>query len=111
MGPTLQLLDAKLQRLRQLRTQAHDRFDPIWKSGEITRYQAYRWLAKQLGMPFKRCHFSQMSVKQLLRSIQICSDPRNHPEQEAAPAASAECAGKCVAKAKGRARSRRSRKA
>lgn len=39
---------AKLE-LRRLRSQAHGVFDPLWQSGEMTRAEAYAWLAAELG--------------------------------------------------------------
>ncbi|MBR5172236.1 MAG: hypothetical protein IKW14_02425 [Phascolarctobacterium sp.] len=51
---------------------AHASFDPIWKSGIIERGLAYSWLARELGIEYADCHFSEMSVPQLKRAIGIC---------------------------------------
>ena len=51
---------------------AHAVFDPIWKSGIIERGLAYSWLARELGIEYADCHFSEMSVPQLKRAIGVC---------------------------------------
>jgi len=35
--------------LRDWRIKAHAFFDPLWKSGKMTRQQAYEWLKEKLG--------------------------------------------------------------
>ena len=36
--------------LRNLRIQAHRKFDLIWKNGIMTREEAYRWFADSFGL-------------------------------------------------------------
>ena len=43
--PLGRLANAKL---RALKVEAHKQFDPIWKSGLMTRREAYKWLADML---------------------------------------------------------------
>jgi hypothetical protein len=40
--------------------------DPTWQSGEIfeTRRQAYKWLAKVLGLPIKKAHIGMLDKAQ-----------------------------------------------
>ena len=45
------------KQLREMRTAAHEKFDALWKSGEVTRDQAYIWLANKLEIPDEYCHF------------------------------------------------------
>src|SRR5690606_34253549 len=44
----------------QARRGAHDAFDPIWRSGLITRKEAYKLLAKEMGLTLDACHMSLM---------------------------------------------------
>ena len=59
--------------LKNLRSQAHRLFDPLWKSGKRTRNQAYKWMAKRLGIPVKECHFGQLDNDVLTRAVEILS--------------------------------------
>jgi hypothetical protein len=43
---------------------AHIEFDPLWQYGGLTRVEAYKWLAEQLGVPVGECHIGQMDVEQ-----------------------------------------------
>lgn len=44
----------------QLRSMAHDLFDPIWQQGHVSRSHAYRLLAEEMGLRPARAHFKQM---------------------------------------------------
>ena len=57
--------------LKKLKMKAHALFDPIWKSGNTGRDQAYKWLAKKMGIPGKDCHFGHFNKAMLLKSIEI----------------------------------------
>ncbi len=50
--------------LRALRHRAHLAFDPMWKSGQMTRRAAYQWLADQLKMERRLCHIGHMGLDQ-----------------------------------------------
>ena len=58
--------------VRNLRRRAHIVFDRLWKSGEVTRSSAQRWLAKELRIAVKQCHFGYMNRENLERVIQLC---------------------------------------
>jgi len=51
--------DATLVRARD---SAHKEFDKIWKKRHMTRTEAYRWLAREMGVPYDDCHMGMMSV-------------------------------------------------
>ena len=51
--------------VRRLRMRAHIAFDQLWKSGDVTRSSAQRWIANELGIPFRKCHFGYMNRQQL----------------------------------------------
>lgn len=42
--------------LRAMRRRVHVLLDPLWRSGDMTRAEAYAWLAKRLGMDERRTH-------------------------------------------------------
>lgn len=43
--------------LRRAKRAAHDIFDPIWRSGAMTRTEAYALLAAMMGLSAADCHF------------------------------------------------------
>ena len=55
--PLGRLADAKL---RELKKQAHEVFDQIWKLKFKRRYYAYRWLSEQLQRPYDYTHIGMM---------------------------------------------------
>lgn len=57
--------------LRTWKQQAHSNFDPLWKSGEMSRRDAYTWLADQMKLDFKKCHIGMFNVEQCKRVVQI----------------------------------------
>lgn len=62
------LVDAETHELRQ---KAHELFDPLWKSGKMTRKAAYRMLARRIYIPQKECHIKLMDKKRLNRVIEF----------------------------------------
>ena len=62
--------------LKTLKKQAHALFDPLWRTGARSRNQAYKWLAKKLGIPVKACHFGHFDKAMLSKSIAILSKLR-----------------------------------
>lgn len=48
--------------VHEARIRAHDAFDRIWKSGLMTRTEAYKELSERTGIPKKRCHIKQMGI-------------------------------------------------
>jgi len=75
--PLGKMAEASTRRARQ---QAHAIFDPTWKSGKITRSQAYTWLAEKMGISKAECHIGQFSVEQCETVIRILS--KETPSQE-----------------------------
>lgn len=58
--------------LRELRKKCHRKFDEIWKSGQMKRTEAYRWLGKQMKMTREQAHialFRDEECKKLLNLI------------------------------------------
>lgn len=49
--------------LRKARLQAHIAFDTLWKTGKMTRRQAYRILANRLKKKVKDCHIGIFDIE------------------------------------------------
>lgn len=58
------------------RSRAHDAFDPLWQSGEMSRNAAYRWLAQELGIERDDCHMSLFNKTMCEKVIDICEQKR-----------------------------------
>lgn len=56
---------------REWRKRAHSVFDPLWKSGRMSRRAAYDWLAEALGYEKGRCHISWMTAHECSRVVEI----------------------------------------
>jgi hypothetical protein len=48
--------------LRRAKSAAHAAFDPLWKSRQMGRREAYAWLAKRLGISQANCHIGMFDV-------------------------------------------------
>ena len=53
------------------RNLAHATFDPIWKSGKMSRGEAYRRLALAMEMTATECHISIMDEDQAYRVAEV----------------------------------------
>ena len=61
--------------LRQLRIEAHEVFDAIYKlKYKRGRYQAYYWLSKELQRPFDYTHIGMMDEETCRKVIRICKE-------------------------------------
>lgn len=58
--------------LRQAKMAAHAVFDPIWKSGRMSRPSAYAWLAEATGISKPNCHIGMMDVDGCKSVIVAC---------------------------------------
>ena len=57
-------------RLRKLRSACHLKFDQLWKSGEMTRKEAYSWLQDKMNMSQEDAHigmFNEIECEKLLK--------------------------------------------
>lgn len=50
--------------LRQERMAAHAAFDDLWRNGEMSRRQAYKWLASMLDLPYRDTHIGEFDATQ-----------------------------------------------
>lgn len=60
------------EKLRNLKVEAHKQFDPIWKSGLLSRKEAYEWLADMLNISVDECHIGMFSPEMCNKVIRIC---------------------------------------
>lgn len=65
------LADAEL-RLEKRKT--HAVFDVLWKSGNMSRSQAYKWLCEKLGIGSQECHIGMFSVAMCKRAQRACQE-------------------------------------
>ena len=61
---------------RKARRAAHAAFDPIWKSGQMKRGDAYRALAERMGIAPERCHISWMGADEARRAAKVAAEIR-----------------------------------
>ena len=61
--------------LRRAKGRAHAAFDPLWRGGSMSRSQAYRWLADELGIDPGDCHIGMMDVG-TCRRVEIACEQR-----------------------------------
>lgn len=50
--------------LRSLKQRAHAAFDPMWKSGAMSRRKAYAWLSTSMGIPSNKTHIGMFDEAQ-----------------------------------------------
>ena len=60
--------------LRNLRIQAHRKFDLIWKNGIMTREEAYRWFADSFGLSLRDAHIGMCSEYRCREMIRLCNE-------------------------------------
>lgn len=60
--------------LRKLKMEAHAAFDPLWKTGRMSRSDAYGILADRLGIKMSKCHIGFFDEAQCRRVVEICKE-------------------------------------
>lgn len=58
--------------LRKAKAAAHAVFDPIWKTKEMGRSAAYKWLAGELGIRPSETHIGWFDEETCKRVVEIC---------------------------------------
>jgi len=56
---------------KQLRIRLHEVFDPLWKTGGMTRNDAYASLARLLGISRAKCHIGMFSEAQCRLALHL----------------------------------------
>jgi hypothetical protein len=57
--------------LRGLRGQVHAAFDPLWRSQQMTRTQAYEWLSSAMGISPANCHVGMFDEDQCRAALAV----------------------------------------
>jgi hypothetical protein len=57
--------------LRGLKQRVHAAFDPIWQGREMGRTEAYKWLAKALGITQGECHIGMFDEDRCRAALAI----------------------------------------
>lgn len=57
---------------RSARMKAHAAFDPIWKTGQMPRNLAYKWLTEELGIDWNDCHIGMFDKQQCAHVVRAC---------------------------------------
>lgn len=60
--------------LRTTRIAAHAEFDRLWKSGEMTRSEAYAWMAQQMHLPLHAAHIGNFNMEQCATLMELCQN-------------------------------------
>lgn len=60
------------QATKNARKAAHAAFDPIWKTKQMRREDAYQWLADQLDIEKWRCHISWFDISFCNQVVKLC---------------------------------------
>ena len=58
--------------LRSAKVSVHAAFDPLWRSGRMSRNAAYRWLAENLGIEVRHCHVGMFDVEMCRKAVFLC---------------------------------------
>lgn len=64
--------DRRRENRAELRRTAHDLFDRIWQNPHapaFARDASYKWLACQMGLSHRQCHFGKLHNHQLRKAI------------------------------------------
>ncbi len=57
--------------LRELRKKCHRNFDQIWKSGKMSRKEAYKWLCREMRISRKDGHIALFRDDQCKRLLEL----------------------------------------
>lgn len=62
--------------LRKAKQSVHRVFDPIWKSGQMTRSKAYRMLAQKMGMSKCQCHVGHFNLDECAKALLVLQNDK-----------------------------------
>ncbi|USL16590.1 MULTISPECIES: zinc-finger-containing protein [Bacillus cereus group] len=60
--------------MKILKKTCHDLFDITWKNKILNRTEAYKRLARLLGIKQEDCHFGHFEIDMLINAIKVLSD-------------------------------------
>lgn len=62
------------ERLRKARRKCHKIFDEKWKSGKMSRSDAYVWMQKVMGLPPKKAHIGAFTMTECVQLLEILEE-------------------------------------
>ena len=62
------------EELRGRRKSLHEKFDPAWKDGNLTRSEAYAILADGMNMPVNRCHIGYFTIEDCILATKVIKE-------------------------------------
>jgi hypothetical protein len=60
--------------VKMARVMAHNTFDKLWKSGHMSRSQAYAWLAFEMQLSKDQAHIAKFNVQQCRYIEYVCKE-------------------------------------
>lgn len=69
--------------LRNKRIQAHKAFDWLWKSGLMSKRQAYKWMQAKLGLNEEQAHIAKFSEYMCDQLIAVCMQAQKNNKMAA----------------------------
>ena len=69
--------------LRLKRMETHQVYDSFWRRRKMTRSQAYKWLARELGVPEKQAHIGGFEMDTCEKVIRLCRNTEHRKEDAA----------------------------
>lgn len=64
--------------LRHKRIEAHKAFDWMWRSGLMSKRQAYKWMQAKLGLNEEQAHIAKFSEYMCGELIALCRQTREN---------------------------------
>jgi hypothetical protein len=68
--------------LRGWKNKAHAAFDPLWKSHEMSRHAAYKWLSDQMGLASEETHIGMFDVPKCKLVVYLCGLTKRNLQKE-----------------------------
>lgn len=65
------------KKTRDARKNCKAPFESLWRTGRMSRNQAYQWLAGKLGIPVNECHFGWFTAEQCETAMKHCINELN----------------------------------
>lgn len=69
--------------LRNKRIKAHKAFDWLWKSGLMTKWQAYKWMQGKMGLSPDQAHIAKFGEYRCDQLIAVCREMQKHQKNAA----------------------------
>ena len=66
--------------IRAARVKAKTQFNAMWQSGQMSRTDAYGWLAARMNIPVASAHFGWFDVAQCNEALKVMSEAAQPPQ-------------------------------